>query len=106
MEAYRLRKDQVRVESVVICVTTGYEYFKYRYVLLEDLNDLKWNEYVIATANHCSCYGFNDTEWNAIKYTDEELRDLIKKKLMYQTEWDEGEFKFFELLKDYFNVVM
>lgn len=104
MEAYRLRKDQVRLESVVISVTSNIDYYMCRYVLLENLNDLEYNEYVIADASHCSCYGFDDSQWVATKYTSEEIEKLIKEKSKYENVWDSTEFKFYNLLKDYFDV--
>ena len=71
-----------------------------RWLLLEDLEDLKWNEYVIVEGYHCSCYDFDETEWEAIKYDREELVKIAKDRIEKDV-WDEKEKTFYKLVLEY-----
>lgn len=92
MEVYSLKdKDKafyskkIGLHNIVFSVTSNKDYEMERYFLLEGLEDLKYNEYVIVEGFHCSCYDFDDTNWEAIKCTTEELIKLSSEKLKFVT---------------------
>ena len=60
MEKYDLKKGNVKFHNIVIAVTTKPDYEMNRYLLLEDLKDLEYGEFVIVEGGHCSCYDFDD----------------------------------------------
>ena len=78
MEAYKLDKDKIKIHNIVYAITSEPDYNMSRMFLLEDLEDLGYNEYVIVEGYHCSCYDFDDTHWEATKYTGEELIKLAE----------------------------
>ena len=100
MEKYDLKKGKVKFHNVVITITTTPDYEMSRWVLLEDLEDLKWNEYVIVEGYHCSCYGFDETKWEATKYDKEELAKIAKDRIEKDV-WDEKEKTFYKLVLEY-----
>lgn len=56
--------------SVAITSYPGYEMS--RRILLETA----YGEHIILEGWHCSCYDFDETEWEAIQYDSEELKKL------------------------------
>ena len=40
--------------------------------------ELKKDEYVLVEGHHCSCYDFDESNWEATVYTREELKELLK----------------------------
>ena len=78
MEKYNLKLNDIKIHNIVYAVTTPNDYSMGRWLLLEDMPDTKYNEYVIVEGFHCSCYGFDDTKWEAIKYEKDELIKLAK----------------------------
>ena len=49
-----------------------------RIILLEDMPDINYNEYVLMEGYHCSCYNFNETEWDCTQLTEEELKTILE----------------------------
>lgn len=78
MEKINLNKNDLKIHNFVITYTTPLGYEMRRFMLLEDIKGLEYGEYVICEGYHCSCYGFDDTEWEYFKYKENELNDLIK----------------------------
>ena len=104
MEKYDLQKEKVKIHNIVITITTKPDYEMNRWLLLEDLEDLKWNEYVIVEGFHCSCYNFDDTTWEAIKYTEEEELVKIAKDRINKYSFDScdrAEKEFYRLVLEY-----
>lgn len=90
MEKYELNKNNIKLHNILYAVTSPNGYEMYRYLLLEDMPDTKWDEYVVVEGFHCSCYDFDDTKWEAIKYTKEELVKLAEVKVN-ENFWDKTE---------------
>lgn len=101
MEKIKINKDYLEIHNFVIVYTTPIGYEMQRYILLKDIKDLEHDEYVIAEGSHCSCYDFDDTEWEYIKYTEEELKKLCEiKSIDEYTNHDER--IFYTLCRNYF----
>ena len=47
-----------------------------RTILVEDYPD--YGEYTIISGGHCSCYGFDEVEWDAIQYSMDEVIKLAE----------------------------
>ena len=100
MEKYDLKKENIKLHNIVIANTSEPDYEMARWLLLEDLKDLKWNGYIVVEGSHCSCYGFDETEWNAIKYTKEELKKIANDRISTD-HWYGEEKKFYQMVLDY-----
>ncbi len=92
MEKYDLKGKDVKLHNILFATTSEPDYEMNRYILLEDMEGTKWDEYVVVDGYHCSCYNFDETQWEAIKYTKEELLKLahskVEKNLCYGCEED------------------
>lgn len=78
MEVYKIDKDKIKIHNIVYAITSKPDYNMDRLLLLENLEDLKYDEFVIVEGGHCSCYDFDDTKWEGTKYTKEELLKLAE----------------------------
>lgn len=76
MEKYDIKNKQIGLHNILFASTSYPDYQMDRIILLENLKDLKYDEYVVVEGFHCSCYDFADCEWEAIKYTKQELVKL------------------------------
>lgn len=101
MEKYELKTGKVKFHNVVITITSEPDYEMNRWLLLENLEDLKWNEYVVVEGYHCSCYGFDETKWETIKYTKEELLKIAKDRINNKSSWLGTEATFYKLVLEY-----
>jgi hypothetical protein len=61
---------------VLFAVTSEPDYNVNRVLIAENYPD--YGEYAVIEGSHCSCYGFDDTEWDAIAYTEEELQAVLR----------------------------
>ena len=66
-----------------------------RYILLEGLKDLGYKEYLVLKGYHCSCYDFDDTDWEGTVYTEEEIEKLAN------AEYNKKSI-FWKMIKNYF----
>ncbi len=57
--------------SVLFAATSERDYEMSR-VILVDVG----NEFTVLFGGHCSCYGFDEVEWDATEYTEGELETL------------------------------
>lgn len=102
MKNYEIKNKQIKLHNVLFAATSEVDYEMERLLILEDMPDTAYNEYVLVEGFHCSCYGFNDTNWDGTLLTKEELlkildvndyRGLRKKAKMflkeYFTNWGE-----------------
>jgi hypothetical protein len=72
----RLNKLQLQPYNIVVAQTSVPDYEMSRKILLERLDGLHYGEYVLLEGGHCSCYDFDETEWDATVYEREELIKL------------------------------
>lgn len=80
MEKYNLKnKDDIKMANILFATTSERDYEMLRLILLENMPDTKYDEYVLAEGGHCSCYDFDETEWDCIKVTEEELNKILEK---------------------------
>lgn len=100
MEKYDLKKENIKFHNIAIAVTTEPDYEMERWILLENLNDLKYNKYVVVEGSHCSCYDFDETNWEAIGYTRDELIKIAEDRVS-TGHWYKEEKKFYQLVLDY-----
>ena len=47
MEKYYLKKEKIKLHNIAIANTSEPDYEMNRWILLEELKDLKWDEYLI-----------------------------------------------------------
>lgn len=76
--ANRLKKEGIKPHQILVAITSEPNYEMDRKMLLENIEGLKWDEYLILEGFHCSCYDFDDTDWSGTIYNKEELSKLAK----------------------------
>lgn len=103
MEKYEIKAKQINLHNILYATTSSRDYEMNRWILLENMPDVKYNEYIIVEGGHCSCYDFDDTTWGAVKYTSEELIEVAKKNLKNKSYYEEEE-DLFEFILNYFGV--
>lgn len=67
--------EQVPQYAIVIAATSEPDYNMSRILIAEDWPE--YGDYTVITGGHCSCYGFDDTKWDAVIYTLDELNKVI-----------------------------
>jgi hypothetical protein len=63
---------EIKPHHIIIAITSEPDYEMERKILLQ----FNYGTFIILEGYHCSCYDFDDTEWEAIEYTEEELSKL------------------------------
>lgn len=77
MEKYHLKnKDSIRLSNVVFATTSHIDYNMSRLLLLSHMPDAE-DCFVLAEGSHCSCYDFDETTWDCVKITAEELDKIL-----------------------------
>ena len=80
MTKYNLKsKADIKMHNVLFATTSAIEFEEERLLLLEDMPDTNDDEFVLVEGSHCSCYGFDETNWDCIKLTRNELNKLLEK---------------------------
>lgn len=80
MEKYNLKnKTDIKMHNVLFATTSERDYEMERLLLLEDMPDTEYNEFVLVEGYHCSCYDFDETNWDCTKLTKDELNKLLEK---------------------------
>jgi hypothetical protein len=74
MKKVNYKELDTKLHNIICAYTTDPDYEMSRYILLEDCSVC--NGYIVVEGGHCSCYGFDETEWDAISYTADELEIL------------------------------
>ena len=77
MRTYHINEKEIKPHNILYCVTSEIYYEMTRLILLEDMPDTELGEYVLVEGDHCSCYDFDDTYWDATVYTGDELVKLL-----------------------------
>ena len=76
----RITKDfkgkQILLSRILFSTTSDQNYEMSRTIILEEYD--KGEQFVVIKGRHCSCYDFDETEWEAIRYTEEEIKKLAK----------------------------
>lgn len=72
MEKVDLEGIQIEPHHIVVAHTSEPNYEMKRQILLE----IEYDVYIVVEGWHCSCYDFDDSEWEAIQYTGDELEIL------------------------------
>lgn len=86
MEKYNItNKTDIKMHNVLFATTSQRDYYMERLLLLEDMPNTNYNEFVLAEGAHCGCYDFDETEWDCIKLTIDELNKLLKNIGDYET---------------------
>lgn len=62
----------IKPHHILVAVTSEPDYEMSRQILLQ----IDYDTYVLVEGGHCSCYDFDDTEWEAIEYTRDEIKKL------------------------------
>ena len=79
MEKYNIKGKQIKLHNILFATTSERDYEMNRLLLLEDMPDTTYGEYVLAEGGHCSCYGFDETEWDCVKVSHDELNKILEK---------------------------
>lgn len=75
--------EQVPFHKITIVATSMPDYEMNRVMLVEDYPD--YQDFTVVQGGHCSCYGFDETQWEAMTYTKEEVVKLA-------TGWQESRY--------------
>jgi hypothetical protein len=67
---------EIKPHHIVIACTSEPDYEMNRQILLEN----GFENFIVLEGYHCSCYDFDDTEWEAIEYIRDELKNLANAK--------------------------
>lgn len=71
----------IQLHNILVTVTSYPDYEMSRSILLDynyySTRPEKGVDYVVIEGRHCSCYGFDETEWEATGYTEEEIGKLV-----------------------------
>lgn len=78
MKKYDIKGKKIEPYNIVCAITSEPDYKMTRIILLEDMPDTNYNEYVLMEGSHCSCYGFDETEWDCTQLTEEELKTILE----------------------------
>ena len=79
---------KIMPHNIVVAWTSEPDYEMSRIILLEN----GYDEYVVLEGGHCSCYDFDETEWDATVY---ETGELIK---LANADYNQND-KFWQLVK-------
>ena len=67
--------EHAPIHKIVIVTTSDPDYEMSRTILIEDYPN--YGQFTIASGGHCSCYGFDETTWEAQVYTRDELIKVV-----------------------------
>lgn len=68
--------EQVPVWKINTVITSNPDYEMDRTYFVEHWPD--YTDYTLVTGGHCSCYGFDETKWEAITYTKDEIKKVVE----------------------------
>ena len=78
MRNYEINKKEIELANVIYCITSPIDYEMTRLLILENIGDMEDGEYMLIESYHCSCYGFEASNYEATIYTEEELLKVLK----------------------------
>lgn len=76
--ANEFKYEGIKPHQILVVCTSYPDYEMQREMLLCDIEGLKYGEYLYLDGWHCSCYDFDETDWDGIIYTKEELIELSR----------------------------
>jgi len=82
MKSYNIKGKIIQPHNIVFAITSEPDYEMNRLILLEDMPETEYGEYVLSEGGHCSCYGFDETVWDCVQLTADELKTILK-----QNDW-------------------
>lgn len=68
------RLTDVPHHKIVLAATSEPDYEMNRTFLVEEMPS--YGFFLVVQGSHCSCYGFDDTTWDATQYTGDELKKV------------------------------
>ncbi len=75
----RFIKTGIMPHQIFAARTSEPDYEMSRDIILVCVDDIdEWDEYLYLEGYHCSCYDFDDTNWDGTVYTKEELLKLAE----------------------------
>lgn len=69
---------QIRLSKIIFGYTTTQTEYEMERILL--LESDKYGEYILLEGYHCSCYDFDEVEWEGLLLNEEELKKLVLSK--------------------------
>lgn len=78
MDKYNIKGKKIELHNILFATTSERDFDMERLLLLEDMPDTEYDEYVLAEGGHCSCYNFDEIEWDCIKVKDDELNKILE----------------------------
>lgn len=76
MENVKKAPDAIRTWRIICAAQSEPDYSEDRQILIY-AGDGTWDdEYMVLDGGHCSCYDWDDVEFDAVKYTSDELDKL------------------------------
>jgi hypothetical protein len=69
------RLENVPQHKIAFAATSEPDYSMDRVIVAEDWPD--YGDVTIINGSHCSCYGFDETSWDATIYTEQEAKAVI-----------------------------
>lgn len=72
------KKIGIKPHQILVCSTSDPDYEMSRYMLLTDVDGLERGEYLFLEGYHCSCYDFDEADWEGTVYTEDELLKLAR----------------------------
>ncbi|MDD3134922.1 MAG: hypothetical protein PHF64_00325 [Methanoregula sp.] len=61
--------------AILVAATSAPDYEMDRVLIADNWPD--YGDYTVIRGSHCSCYDFDDTEWDAMVYSEDELVALL-----------------------------
>lgn len=71
-----LNNLDIKPHNILFTYTTPNDYEMERIIILENMNGLDDEGYIVLEGGHCSCYDFDEVEWFGTSYTTQELKLL------------------------------
>lgn len=68
--------EQVPHSRIVFAATEENDYDGDRILIAESWPE--WNDYTVISGNHCSCFGFDEVDWDATVYDEHDLRKVLE----------------------------
>ena len=76
MKKLNIDVKNIPLHNIVFVATSIPDYEMDRAVFVE--NYPTFGDYVLVTGDHCSCFGFDEVEWESIQYDKQEILELMK----------------------------